>query len=157
MICSTHNMVTLTVLALGLLAAPATTQSSVPIHGTFATTFVQVPTSNPMVVTLLISCVGQAAHLGNSTASLVHTVDFSTAVQSGPSTYTAANGDQLFATYSGIAGAPGPNGVLQFAGVQTFTGGTGRFSGVTGTSLVQGTANVFTGVGQFTFSGIISK
>jgi len=157
MICSIRNMFTLTVLSMGLFAAPAVTQRFVPIHGAFATTFVQVPTPNPAVFTLLISCVGQASHLGHSTASLVHAIDFSTSVQSGPSTYTAANGDQLFATYTGIAGAPGPNGVLQFSGTQTFTGGTGRFSGATGTSVVQGTANVVTGVGQFTFSGVISK
>lgn len=157
MIRSTRKMLTLTVLALGLLAAPAATQRFVPIHGAFATTIVTVPTPNPFVFTLLVSFVGHASHLGHTTGNSVYTVDFSTGQQSGSSTYIAANGNQLYATYSGTFTPPDPNGVVQFSGTQTFTGGTGRFQGATGTTFGQGTANVSTGVGQYTFSGIISK
>jgi hypothetical protein len=146
-------------IALGVSAVPAVAQHFVPIHGTFTTTAVLVPTPVPGVFALTISSVGHVSHLGPTTGSSVHTVDqtVSPALQFGTNTYIAANGDRLFSTYSGTASPPNVSGVIQFSGTQTFTGGTGRFNGATGSTTVQGQANVFTGIGQFTFSGTISK
>ncbi|MEO6596525.1 MAG: hypothetical protein ABIP94_17375 [Planctomycetota bacterium] len=140
-------------------AVPAVAQQFVPIQGTLTTTFVLAPTPVPGVFTLTFSSVGHVSYLGRTTGSSVHTVDqtVSPALQYGTNTYIAANGDSLFSTYSGTASPPDVNGVIQFSGTQTFTGGTGRFNGATGSTTLQGTANVYTGIGQFTFSGIISK
>ena len=53
---------------------------------------------------------------------------------------TAANGDQIFATYSGKFEIEG--GVGTITGTYTVLGGTGRFSQATGAGTVQGLENV---------------
>lgn len=51
----------------------------------------------------------------------------------GAMTFTAANGDELFATYTGSAPFPGPGtDVVEATSHATVEGGTGRFEGATG-------------------------
>ncbi|MBK9385289.1 MAG: hypothetical protein IPN34_10790 [Planctomycetes bacterium] len=146
-------------LALGLSATPATAQRFLPIEGKFTTSFVLTPTATPGVFSLSIDSQGIASHLGLTVGSSTHTVDMTgtPTVQFGSTTYIAANGDRLFAHYSGTASAPNASGVITFSGTQTFTGGTGRFHGATGSTSMQGTANLATSTGEFAFSGTISK
>jgi hypothetical protein len=59
------------------------------------------------------------------------------------STYTAANGDQLYATGSVVATFL-PDGGVALAGTWTAVGGTGRFAGARGTAAYAGAAQ-FTG------------
>jgi hypothetical protein len=56
----------------------------------------------------------------------------------GTETYTAANGDQVFATFTGGGTFTGlaVGETAQVTGVATITGGTGRFAGASGTLTV---------------------
>jgi len=54
---------------------------------------------------------------------------------------TAANGDLIFGTYSGsstVIQPPAPIGIFSVTGTLSFTGGTGRFAGATGTATMNG-------------------
>ncbi len=70
----------------------------------------------------------------------------------------AANGDKLFSTFVGTGFFTSATGVT-FSGVETYTGGTGRFENASGSSTLAGTAT-FTaptsGVGQFSGHGTLS-
>ena len=144
-----RHILVMTAFALGLTAAPVAAQQFVPIKGEFTTTFVL---SFP---TLAIAGVGNVSHLGLTTEYSDHTLDL-LGNQTGTTVFIAANGDQLFATYVGTASPPDVNGIITFSGTQTFTGGTGHFSGATGTAQLQGTADIFTSTGRYTFTGMIS-
>jgi hypothetical protein len=77
---------------------------------------------------------GLATHLGRydetGTITLTPTSDPAVFDAAATSTYTAANGDQLTATYTGQLNAA--TGVITATG--TYTGGTGRFANATGSS-----------------------
>jgi hypothetical protein len=86
---------------------------------------------------------GTATHVGNYTIVNSHCLNPSTgALTGGTFVKTAANGDQLFGTYLGTANViqpPTPIAIFGLSGIITFTGGTGRFAGATGTTSMQGT------------------
>jgi hypothetical protein len=96
----------------------------------------------------------QFAHLGRVT---VETEEAFTSATTGvnTSTYTAANGDQLYTTGSVVA-TFGPDGGVTLAGTWTAAGGTGRFAGARGTAAYTGAAQ-FTGLasaaGAYTLEG----
>ena len=99
----------------------------------------------------------QLQHLGRTTAIAEQTVTFTgptTAIASNTTTYTAANGDQLFATWSGTSVTEGQ--LVTFSGPERYLGGTGRFSGATGSSEITGTASFVTNTGQFTSAGTLT-
>jgi hypothetical protein len=111
----------------------------------------------PNVLRLHIEYVCQLAHLGRTTAIAEQIVTFTgaaTAIASNTTVYTAANGDQLFVSWTGTATSSGPDNT--FSGPETITGGTGRFAGATGSIWVSGTASFATMTGQFTSVGTIS-
>ena len=78
----------------------------------------------------------------------------------GQLTLTAANGDELKATYTGGTLTPIDN----TAGLPLFnleapviiTGGTGRFAGASGSGYLRGAENLATGQGQFKLTASIS-
>jgi hypothetical protein len=86
---------------------------------------------------------GTATHIGKYTIVNSHCVDPATGVLTdGSFTKTAANGDQLFGTYVGnstVIQPPAPVGIFAVTGTLTYTGGTGRFAGTTGTASMEGT------------------
>ena len=85
----------------------------------FATTTIDVP--------------GVASHLGVMTMSSRHCAPMGDAFGPGTMTLVAANGDELFATYSGSAPFPGPGTeVIVGTSHATIVGGTGRFEGAGG-------------------------
>ena len=109
------------------------------------------------VLRLHIDFVCQLRHLGRTTASVEQVVVFTgptTATASNTGTYTAANGDQLFATWTGTATMNGP--AITFSGPETIAGGTGRFTNASGATWVEGTASFVTSTGQFTSVGTLS-
>jgi hydroxyethylthiazole kinase-like sugar kinase family protein len=77
-----------------------------------------------------------------------------TAIASNTTTYTAANGDQLFASWTGTSVSDGP--LVTFSGTELYARGTGRFAGATGSSLISGSASFVTNTGQFTSAGTLS-
>jgi len=85
---------------------------------------------------------GTASHVGRYAISNSHCLNLSSgAFTNGTFVKTATNGDQLFGTYSGAGSVivpPVPVGQFQVNGTLTFTGGTGRFGGLTGTAAMSG-------------------
>ena len=71
------------------------------------------------------------------------------------STLTAANGDTLLHTTTGVVAPAGPAEV-SFTGPMTFTGGTGRFANASGSATFKGTASLATNTGAFTFEGTVA-
>ena len=116
----------------------------------------------PQVVRFDYDCV--LKHLGRTTAVATQTISlagspignivFVTSVNK--TTYTAANGDLLRATFAGSGEIDLATGEVAFDGVETFTGGTGRFVNAHGTAAVEGTASIFTNIGFFTAGGTLA-
>ncbi len=110
---------------------------------------------------------GTATHVGRYTITNSHCLDLATgAFTGGTFTKTAANGDQLSGTYSGIGTvivAPNPVGEFAVNGTLTFTGGTGRFAGATGTVSMTGQESIdftslpFPTIINLVFNGSISS
>ena len=86
-------------------------------------------------LTFVSDTTGTLSHLGTTTTHFEATL-----TPTGPSTFTvagsfvtvAANGDQLFATFTG-SGTLDASGNATGTATSTFTGGTGRFAGASGT------------------------
>jgi hypothetical protein len=108
----------------------------------------------PTIRRLHIEYVCQLKHLGRTTAVAEQIVSLTSPVAFNTTIYTAANGDQLFVTWTGTSQANGP--AVTFSGPETITGGTGRFAGATGSTWISGTASFATMSGQFTSVGTIS-
>jgi hypothetical protein len=79
--------------------------------------------------------------------------------QNGLLTLTAADGSTVTGTYQGQL-VPLPtssqDGTFGIHGTYTFTGGTGRFTNVTGSGVIVGTDNTFTGDVQADFVGTLN-
>jgi hypothetical protein len=128
----------------------------VPFKGTY-TTSVQILSSPPALLHR-ISGTGNATHLGASEFVATATVYLTPPppfLIVGTVIFTAANGDQLFASYTGtsmpVAGAP--NNVLL---TYTVTGGTGRFENATGSFTGVPVVPVGALTGTITLEGNIS-
>ncbi|GAC1411188.1 MAG: hypothetical protein NVSMB6_12240 [Burkholderiaceae bacterium] len=97
--------------------------------------------------------IGSASYLGKVVLSATDCVNPATgsgpgafAFTGGMFTLTAADGDKVFATYSGtFVPAPtqaAPNAFTIVGGMYSITGGTGRFAGATGSGVLRGTEYV---------------
>jgi hypothetical protein len=106
---------------------------------------------------LHIDEVCQLRHLGRAIGSAEETSTFTATgpVITNSTTYTAANGDQLFVTFSGTGTLP-VSGVVSFSGTETVTGGTGRFAGASGSLDRAGTVSILTQTGEFETSGTVT-
>ena len=116
-----------------------------------------LPGDPPNLLRLHIDYVCQLQHLGRTTASAEQIVIFTSPTSttaSNTTTYTAANGDQLFAHWSGTSTNSGPE--ITFSGPETYAGGTGRFADASGSAWISGTALFVTNTGQFTATGRLS-
>jgi hypothetical protein len=116
-----------------------------------------LPGDPPNLLRLHIDYVCQLQHLGRTTASAEQIVIFTspaTTTASNTTTYTAANGDQLFSHWTGTSTSSGPD--ITFSGPETYAGGTGRFADASGSAWISGTASFVTNTGQFTAAGTLS-
>ena len=81
----------------------------------------------------ILSHLGKVTYTNNTSFTIAGT----TLTATGTSTTTAANGDQVFATFTGTAQLSSPvpavGGTTEATLVITITGGTGRFSDASGT------------------------
>ena len=93
---------------------------------------------------LLVSLAGggTATHVGKYTIVNSHCVDPTTgALTDGTFVKTAANGDRIFGAYTGgstVIQPPAPIAIFTITGTINLTGGTGRFTGATGTATMNG-------------------
>lgn len=95
---------------------------------------------------------GTATQLGRFTMTDAAVVDLVTSTSTGTITLTAANGDELFATFTGI-GVPLDAGRSRLTEVATITGGSGRFAAATGTFTLQRDIEQATGAWSGSFDG----
>lgn len=98
----------------------------------------------------------QLAHIGRATVVAYQTIDPgpSGIAYTNTATYTAANGEELRTTGAGIA-TPTSEG-LELSGIETATGGTGRFENASGTAALSGAVRFTsqtTTVGAYTLEG----
>lgn len=115
-----------------------------------------VPGQAPNVTVVQIALDCNLQHLGRTSGDLLQTIVSSTTDLSNTltatTTYVAANGDELHASFAGV-GLIDPTGPsVSFSGTETYTGGTGRFVGATGSSTLVGTANLITNIGEYRLS-----
>lgn len=108
------------------------------------------------------TAVGNATHLGRTTKNSLIALTFvspncATFVEY--TTFTAANGDTLTAVQTGTACFSSPTTVSATA-TYTVTGGTGRFSGATGSGTASTTESATSSgvfVGPATYDGVLSS
>lgn len=105
-------------------------ENAVPFIGDYVTTavFLQGPAVQ------IITGIGQATHLGQSTFIANATVNFGTPPPfaiAGTAVFTAANGDQFYTQFTGT-NTPTGNGTSRGVINHTIVGGTGRFENATG-------------------------
>lgn len=137
--------------------APGSLSKLVPFRVHFETTFEIISTTPPGVLTFEIFGTGNGTHLGKADFYSISVVDLNyvPGQQTGSLKFTGANGDYLEGSFAGTIVEDGGN--VSFEGEYTFSGGTGRFSGASGSGVYAGTANLAAEMGQVTFSGTVSS
>ncbi len=130
----------------GATATAATGASELPFRGTLAATETEDGSLHHLVGT------GNATHLGRFTLTSDFTVT-TTATASGTAVWTAANGDQLFTTVTGVAIVTFPTAAI--SETHTITGGTGRFADASGSISIERSLNLPTLVSSGSITGTI--
>ena len=150
-------------LFVGLVAAFAVSLASVAVSAVAAETpfkgTVNAVETGPVVFPTRFvdrEGTGNATYLGKYTEHVVLQINLPTLTSTGTATFTAANGDTLFASVVGQATRTGPT-MLSIVEVYTITGGTGRFADATGSFTLRSTVDQVTGVSTGTFSGAIDQ
>lgn len=127
----------LAALAVLNFGGPVAAGEQVPFNGTLEGSFTASP-APPPEINRQLDATGNATQLGNFTYDFPHSVDRSVmpATGVGISTFTAANGDQVFALIYGVA-TLFSSGVLLGIEEGMILGGTGRFEGATGSFVIE--------------------
>jgi hypothetical protein len=114
------------------VASNAKMATALPFKGTY-TTSSEILQPAPFLQTR-ITGLGQASHLGKSSFVALSTLNLTTAPPfrlGGTATFTSANGDEFYTTFTGTA-IPNGQGALNVSMSHTITGGTGIFKSATG-------------------------
>ena len=122
---------------------PAQTQRNatrLPLRGSF--TLADRSTITPPTMLIQGTGEGNATHLGRFTMTVADVVTLATATSSGTLTFTAANGDQLFATTAGGEDQFTPPNISHVTLAATIVVGTGRFASATGTFTMERTGTI---------------
>jgi hypothetical protein len=115
-----------------LAASNAKVEKALPFKGTY-TTSSEILQPAPFLHTR-ITGIGQASHLGKGTFVALSALNLTTTppfLLGGTATFTAANGDVFYTTFTGTA-TPNGQGALNITNSHTITGGTGIFRNATG-------------------------
>jgi len=129
----------------------------VPFKGTLEGSFTVIPV-NPPEINRELSAAGESTILGDFTYDFPHSVDRSVtpATGEGFATFTASNGDQVFAYVYGEATLVAP-GVLHVVELGEIIGGTGRFANASGAYTVDRLIDAVNLTTVGSFDGTISK
>jgi hypothetical protein len=100
-------------------------------------------------IVILLEGSGNLTHLGKTTITARNCAGIgletgASEISDGNSTFTAADGSTITATYEGSQTAP-VDGVAQFTTTHTIVAGTGRFAGASGQWTIAGTVSLNTG------------
>jgi hypothetical protein len=126
----------------------------VPFHGRLQGDVTR--TIVPPLVVVDVEATGNATHLGRFTLDVPHAVDPATRIAVGTYQFTAANGDTIYAEFTGLATPTETPGVLYIEETATITGGTGRFAGATGSFVAERLYDMVAGTTIGSFEGTIS-
>ena len=142
------------VVALGL-AGPAAAGEPVPFKGSLEGDVTVSPLTPPFVQ-VDVDATGNATQLGEFALAIPHKVNRADRTAVGTYEFTAANGDMLFADFTGTATPTAIPGVLYIEETATITGGTGRFAGATGSFVCERLYDTIAGTTIGSFEGTIS-
>jgi hypothetical protein len=137
------------------LALPVTAGEDMPFKGMLEGDVTR--TLEPPLVLVDVDATGNATHLGQYALDIPHVVDPATRMAVGSYQFTAANGDTIYAEFTGLAMPTEIPGVLYIEETATITGGTGRFAGATGTFTAERWYDTVTGMTVGSFDGTISS
>jgi hypothetical protein len=137
-------------------AAPAAAGDQVPFRGNFAGVAVATSFNFPIACGVTTGT-GNATHLGQFAFEHPHCANLVAFTLTGTFRLVAANGDQVFADFTGQSTATPTTGVRLVEGTATVTGGTGRFEGATGTITLRRLFNTMTNATVGSFNGVISS
>jgi hypothetical protein len=104
-----------------------------------------------------VDATGNSTLLGHFMLDIPHTVNHVTGTAVGSYVFTAANGDTLTADFTGQAMPTSTPGVLYIVETATITGGTGRFTGATGSFICERLFDRIAGTTVGSFEGTISS
>jgi hypothetical protein len=138
------------------LAGPAAAGEQVPFKGRLDGIVTVTPLTPPFV-SVLVEAAGNATHLGQFSLAIPHVVNRATRTAVGSYEFTAANGDTLFADFTGQSAPTATPGVLSIVEIATITGGTGRFAGATGGFISERLFDSIAGTTIGSFEGTISS
>jgi hypothetical protein len=124
---SLNSVTSPTSASVGLAQTQAQSGTDLPFRGSFTSVTELVPPDPHARATLT----GTASNVGRFVAIFTGIVDSSTNSAAGTFTVTAANGDQLSGTWTGVGEVVGP-GVVKLTEDAIITNGTGRFAGASG-------------------------
>ena len=137
------------------LAGPVAAGEQVPFKGSLDGVVTITPL-NPPFLSVLVDATGNATQLGQFTLDIPHVVNRATRAATGTYEFTAANGDKVYAEFTGLAMPTATPGVLYIEETATITGGTGRFAGATGSFTVERLYDTVNGETKGSFEGTIT-
>src|SRR4029077_15858174 len=146
----------LAALAVLALAGPAAAGEQVPFKGSLDGVVTITPLAPPFL-SVLVEATGNATHLGKFTVEIPHVVNVANGSAIGSYEFTAANGDMVFAEFTGTATPTATPGVLYIEETATITGGTGRFANASGSFTVERLFDTVAGTTIGSFEGTISS
>ena len=155
---SSIGRLTLALLAVLALAGPAAAERQeklVPFRGQLEGVATVAPLAPPFVA-VNIEGGGNATQLGRFEVSIPHVTNRSNGTAVGTYVFTAANGDTLTADFTSQVTPTDVPGVVSVEVTATFTGGTGRFAGATGSFDAERVADMVHGTVTESFDGTIS-
>jgi len=145
----------LAVLVVMVFAGALPAGELVPFKGSFDGDVTVTPAPPSLSVT--VDATGHATHLGLFTLAIPHLVNPMNGTAFGFYTFTAANGDEVFAEFKGFAMPTDVPGVLYIEETATITGGTRRFAGATGSFTAERLYDRIAGTTEGSFAGSISS
>jgi hypothetical protein len=137
------------------LAVPAAAEKQVPFSGSMQGHETDVV--HPPTLSVDGSAAGIATHLGRFTVTYAVTVNLATSSGTGSAHLIAANGDSIFTTLVGQAEPTDTPGVNRIVEINTVTGGTGRFTGASGSFTMERLVELETGSTSGSFHGTITS
>jgi hypothetical protein len=148
-----------------LLASPLAAQTVIPKPFKAVVRTQESLVLNPEACATSPFLQGNTAGTGTATSMGKITAASADCIVPGEGTYTftggrlvltGADGDTLTAEYSGFLTPTAKYPVFSLSGSYRIVGGTGRFTGATGSGSLQGTNNIATGAGAYTAAGVVA-
>lgn len=132
---------------------------AVPFKGRLEGSFTFVPDPPPSTFASVEfgPLTGNATHLGRFTLRGPHRVNLATTPVTAIGTFefTAANGDTLTASFTGVGTPTATPGLFSIVETAAITGGTGRFAGATGSFTVERVVDLTTSKTTGSFEGTL--